>query len=304
MKISRHYALEQSPLYEMPTKAKLAELLFITRKDLKLLSETDNLYRHFPVPKRDGTQRIVDDPCDQLKRVQRRIASLIGRIAPPDVLFCPVKGRSYVNNAAHHRAGRVVHCLDIQTYYPSSPSRRVYWFFNTILKCPKDVAAILSNLACCNGSLATGSPASPVLAYYTHMDTWERVATAVKLAGCALSIYIDDVTISGTKFPKHLVWQVKEIIHGGGLRYHKEKRSVDRPCEVTGVVLRGGQLAAPNRQHRKLREAKRAKSRATDRATAAKFASTLAGLKGQMGQIDKANAHILNPLPEVRSDPV
>lgn len=300
MKTSRYYALEQSPLYKMPSKSKLADLLLVTRKDLKFLSEADNLYSHFPVPKRDGTQRIVDNPCDQLKRIQRRIASLIGRIAPPHALFCPVKGRSYVDNAAHHRAGRVVHCLDIQTYYPSSPRRRVYWFFHTIMKCPKDVSAILSGLACCNGSLATGSPASPVLAYYTHMATWERVATTVKTAGCSLSIYIDDVTISGAKVPKRLVWQVKEIIHGGGLRYHKEKRSVDRPCEVTGVVLRGGQLAAPNRQHRKLCEAKRAKSRATDPATAAKFESTLVGLKGQMGQINNANAHVL---AEVRYDP-
>jgi hypothetical protein len=158
------------------------------------------------------------------------------------------------------------------------------------MKCSEDVAATLANLACCDGHLATGSPASPILAYYAHVDVWERVALLAKGSGCALSIYIDDVTLSGAHVPQQVIWAVKRSIHGGGLRYHKEKRSVDRACEVTGVIIANGELRAPNRQHKKLQETRKAKDRNRDAANRARILGKLAGLTGQLNQIASANS--------------
>ena len=290
MMARKYHALEQSSLYRMTTRRKLATLLIVTPKDLRFLSSSANLYTHFPVAKSDGSLRMVDNPCAQLKRIQKRIAILLGRISPPDALFCPVKGRSYVDNAGQHRDGRVVHSLDIQKYFPSTARRRVYWFFNTVMKCPKDVAATLANLACCDDHLATGSPASPILAYYAHIDVWEKVALLAKAAGCNLSIYIDDMTVSGVHVPQKLIWAVKMAIYGGGLRYHKEKRSIDRACEVTGVIIASGELRAPNRQYWKVLEAKKAKDRHQDPQDRAKILGTLAGLTGQLKQIASTNS--------------
>nr|WP_281365453.1 reverse transcriptase family protein [Hyphomicrobium methylovorum] len=277
----------------MPTRRKLAELLLVTPAELRFLSTSQNLYRHFPAPKKDGSFRMIDDPCAQLKRAQKRIAKLLGRISPPDALFCPVKGRSYVGNAAVHRDGRVVHSLDVQKYFPSTTRRRIYWFFNTVMGCPEDVAGTLANLVCCDGHLATGSPASPILAYYAHIDVWEKVASLAKANGCVLSIYIDDITLSGPHVSKKLVWEVKECIHRAGLRYHKEKRSIDRACEVTGVIIDRTELKVPNRQHKKLREAKRARDRDRNSKDSAKIVGRLAGLQGQFDQI--ANGNVKRP---------
>lgn len=284
----RSYPLTSSPLYRMPSKRKLASLLNVSMSDLQRLSGHEHLYTHFPVKKKDGTSRIVDNPREQLKRVQRRLSALLARIAAPDVLFCPVKGRSYVDNAAHHRGGRVVHSLDIKKYFPSTTRRRVYWFFSSVLGCPPDVATILARIACCDEHLATGSPLIPILAYYAHVDVWEKVAQLAATHECNLSIYIDDVTLSGFHVPSTLIWDIKQVIHASGLRYHKEKRAVDRPCEVTGVVLRAGQLCVPNRQHRKLRHAKRQKDKNPDSKNLGKFA----GLVGQFLQISKANVGV------------
>jgi hypothetical protein len=157
------------------------------------------------------------------------------------------------------------------------------------MECPKDVAGTLANLACCDGHLATGSPASPILAYYAHIDVWEKVASLAKTAGCALSIYIDDMTLSGPSVTQKLIWAVKQCIHGGGLRYHKEKRSVERACEVTGVIINNGELRVPNRQHKKLREARRARDRERNSKDSASIIGRLAGLKGQFDQIANAN---------------
>src|SRR3546814_13420549 len=76
----------------------------------------------------------------------------------PSFLFCPVKGRCYVSNAARHRGNRVVHCLDIKKFFPNTPRVRVIAFFQSIMGCRADVAGILGDLCTFEGHLPTGSP--------------------------------------------------------------------------------------------------------------------------------------------------
>ena len=285
----KSYARENSPLYGMPSRRKLTELLRINMKQLRRLSGDLHLYSHFPVPKKDGSSRMVDNPRDELKRVQRRIAKFLGRILPPDILFCPVKGRSYVDNAGQHRSHRVIHSLDVQKYFPNTKSQRVYWFFHSVMLCPPDVAAVLTKIACRDGHLSTGSPLSPIMAYYTHVDVWEKVARIAKANGCVVSIWIDDITVSGPKLPTSVIWDIKHAIHAGGLRYHKEKRAVDRRAEVTGVVIRDGKLLPPNRQWRKLRNLKREVHREHQPERNRSLIGRLAGMNGQVAQIAAGN---------------
>ena len=286
---AKSYPLERSPFYRLPSRRKLAELLHVSMPELRRLSGPDHLYSHFHVAKKDGSPRLVDNPRDELKRVQRRIARLLSRIMPPEILYSPVKGRSYVDNARRHRGHRVIHSLDVQKYFLSTKSRRVYWFFHRVMLCPTDVAAVLTNIACCDGRLPTGSPLSPIMAYYAHLDVWENVARIAKTHGCVVTIWIDDVTFSGLKVPMAVVWEIKQAINGGGLRYHKEKRAVDRHAEVTGVVIREGKLLVPNRQRLKLRNLKRAKDRERRPQANKNLMGRLAGMKGQVAQIAAGN---------------
>jgi len=287
---AKTYPLEQSPIYRLPSRRKLAALLKITEADLYRLSSSGHLCSHFAVAKKGGGTRLVDNPKQELKRLQALIARLLCRIAPPEYLYCPVKGRSYVSNAAKHRNNRVIHSLDIKKYFPSTPSRRVYWFFHEVMRCPSDVAALLARLACCDGYLPTGSPLSPIMAYFAHLDVWERVARIAHENGCALSVYIDDLTIFGAKVPTAVIWQIKEAIHGSGLRYHKEKRSVDRVAEITGVIIRDGNLAIPNRQHQKLRLLAQAKQKCQKAPQMAALTARISGMRGHIAQITEANS--------------
>ncbi|MCA6120852.1 hypothetical protein J6500_02890 [Bradyrhizobium sp. WSM 1704] len=43
------------------------------------------------------------------------------------------------------------------------------------------------------------------------------------------------------------------MIRGAGLRYHKENLYVERPAEITGVIVDGGKLMPPHRQHKRIR---------------------------------------------------
>src|SRR5262245_56273425 len=135
----KSYELARSPLHALQSRKKLAQLLYVSPKELRRLSGSAHLYTHFHTTKKDGSLRPVENPRRELKVVQRRIADLLSRIEPPGFLFCPVKRRSYVDNAGQHRDGRVVHSLDVKKYFPNTRSRRVFWFFHTVMKCSRDV---------------------------------------------------------------------------------------------------------------------------------------------------------------------
>src|SRR3546814_14941861 len=117
---------------------------------------------------------------------------MLARIEPPSFLFCPVKGRCYVSNAARHRGNRVVHCLDIKKFFPNTPRVRVIAFFQSIMGCRADVAGILGDLCTFEGHLPTGSPLSPILAYYSYQlgraSCRERVCPYVSISLVAVSL--------------------------------------------------------------------------------------------------------------------
>ncbi|WP_413989691.1 hypothetical protein ACMDCR_27650 [Labrys okinawensis] len=127
------------------------------------------------------------------------------------------------------------------------------------------------------------------MAFFAHYDMWKEIASICRREGVTLTVYVDDLTVSGERVPERVMWEIKETIHGAGLRYHKEKLFVDRPAEVTGVFVVNNNISVPHKQFKKLRlaleSAKLAGSRQTKKAQL-----QLDGLKGQLSQIRKVAA--------------
>jgi retron-type reverse transcriptase len=289
MRNRKRHPLDQSPFYKLRSRKKLAEILRVDALELRRLSnESEALYTEFEVAKKDGGRRPVENPNRQLKLAQARIARLLGRILPPDYLFCPVKGRCYVSNTAQHRGQRVIRCLDIRKYFPNTSSRRVFWFFHKVMKCERDVSAVLSRIATYRGHLPTGSPLSPILSYFAHIDVWEEISTICKRENYTLTVYIDDVTVSGSRVTAKILWEIKRAIHRSGLRYHKEKKFVDRPAEVTGVIIARNSLTPANRQLKKRFEFKEAIRKHIASPASKKIEARLTGLEAQIKQITNA----------------
>jgi hypothetical protein len=280
--------LNQSRLFKVSSPLKLAEVLGLTDNALTALIAKADDYHEFDIEKKGGGKRHVENPVAPLKAVQAKIAKFLAAIEPPDFLFCPVKGRCYVTNAASHRNNRVVRCLDIKKFFPSTPSRRVFWFFETIMKCRTDVASILTSLSTFQGRLPTGSPLSPIMAYFAYYDLWAKLDSFCRERDYVMTVYIDDVTISGTKVPSSDIWLIKKMIYGYGLRYHKEKSFIDRPAEITGVIVKGGRLSVPHRQHLKRRVARQNILAGNGEEQVLK--GRLAGLDGQIKQVAMHNA--------------
>nr|WP_143840515.1 hypothetical protein [Novosphingobium panipatense] len=157
---ARLYTLKDSPFFRLRTRKKLADLLQISLSDLKEITSSEESYKRKwkhkvdkdswlevqPPPEKAPFYRPIDIPEPSLKKVQSRIAKLLSRITPPDWLFSPCKGRSYVDNAARHKGARAFWLLDIKDYFPSCTNRKLAHFFRSDLQCSKDVTAILVRL--------------------------------------------------------------------------------------------------------------------------------------------------------------
>lgn len=248
------YALRDSAFFRLRTKAKLADVLQISQSKMKRLTKLENGYFAFKKPKKDGTMRDISAPIPPLKTTQARIADLLRRVAPPDYLFAPVEGRSYVDNAARHLGSRSFRLLDIENFFPSCTFNKVLWFFRTRMECSPDVAYILAKIATENDVLPQGSPCSPILAYFAYIDMWTEIDECVRADACKLSVYADDLTISGETVHERTAWVIKSILHRHGHKYarHKERSRRDRAVEVTGVMLTREGVKPPNRQRRKI----------------------------------------------------
>lgn len=266
---SSPHTFRDNALYRIRTPARLAKILQISMEDLSTISSLAEPYRRRwkskkgdiwrkdePLGSDANAFRPIDIPDRRLKRVQARIAFLLSKVTPPDWLFSPVKGRSYVDNAARHKAGTAFWLLDIEDYFPSCSGSAVAGFFLNQMDCSKDVTAILTRIVTNEQALPQGSPCSPILAYFSKYDMWKEIGIIVQDAGLIHSVYADDITISGSVVPAAIIWDIKKAVrkHGLSLSTNKEVSLFGSAADVTGVIIVNGELRLPNRQYKKLFE--------------------------------------------------
>ena len=286
----KYHPLDQSRLYKVTTRRKLAAVFGMAEAELQKLVAMPKPFssRHLEVV-RNGVAKVrhVQEPRGPLRPVHIRVRKLLSRIEPPGFLFCPVKGRSYVSNAAVHIGSKELRTLDVANYFPSTPRHRVYWFFNTVMNCSTDVASILAKLLTSDGNLATGSTASPILSFYAFQDMWLKVADLAHTANCKLSVYMDDVTVSGDQVSEALMWAIRSQVHSRGLKYHKERYYRGSKGEVTGVIVRDGKTVLPNRQRKKLYDLKADLRKTDDANLSSSIQSRIAGMNNQQKQVEQ-----------------
>ncbi len=120
---TRH-PLDQSRLYSIHSRARFAALFGLTRHTLDELLTMDRPYsKRVLEEKRKGKVKLrpIQEPRGPLRPIHVVVRKALSRIQPPDFLFCPVKRRSYVSNAAQHVGAKEIRTLDIQTYFASTP---------------------------------------------------------------------------------------------------------------------------------------------------------------------------------------
>lgn len=294
-------SLRGNALFRVSNRKLLSERLLVSQSAINAALEVPDRYirkwksksgdewrNEQPDASEIGLFRPIDIPHPYIKSLQSRVAKLLSSSHAPDWLFSPVKGRSYVDNAARHIGANAFYMLDIADYFPSCRASAVAGLFLKELECPKDVAAILTNVATKDGSLPQGSPCSPILAFYSKMRMWNEIAEIVAGAGLTHSVYADDLTISGDAIPGAVIWAIKQSIHKHGLKLRSDKEGFcqARPADITGAIVTENGLRLPNRQFKRLAElrARRHHAREDERE---KIDRQIAGRLAQREQVER-----------------
>jgi len=48
------------------------------------------------------------------------------------------------------------------------------------------------------------------MSFYAHLNMWEEISEHTRKEGCTLTVYMDDITISGPQVPERLMWKIKK----------------------------------------------------------------------------------------------
>ena len=244
----KEYPIDQSPLYKLVGLNRLEACLGIDLKRIDKLVK-DGSYRTW-INKND---REIQHPIGWLGQVHSKIAQLLSRIETPDYVYHK-RGRSHVKNAAEHIGYHLVAKTDISNYYPSITKASLKSMFIKQFKCAIDVAGLLADICTYESThLATGSPVSGYLAFWASKEFFDKVNVLSKTRGCIFTLYVDDLTISGSAATKSLLQEVRALAKINGLRTKSTKSKTFAPHAakiLTGVVVRGNECLLPNKRHK------------------------------------------------------
>ena len=102
-------------------------------KNDDMLKQSNITSKTHPYIDKTKKPRLIEAPQAELKIVQRRIKTLLGKIQTPDNVFSGIKGKSYPENARMHIGGRKrnLYKTDLTAFFHLSVERMFINFLIT-----------------------------------------------------------------------------------------------------------------------------------------------------------------------------
>lgn len=245
------YLFSDSPWTQDLTQRDLAELIRWKKHQLEALVRDKERYTKRKTELIGSKLRDLAVPTGKLRTVHERLKFHLNKIKQPPYLFSPRKGRSQRDNAEHHVDQVQVLSLDIKQFYPSTSDEHIFRWAYHVAGLRSDVAGLLVKVVAIDGKMPFGSPVSPVLTTHVHRPMFDEIYELCRSQGLKMSLWVDDLTISGQFIRGELVEAIRAIIRKQGFKTHKIKFRSNgrakgaRPVVVTGVPMRSGRVDAP-----------------------------------------------------------
>jgi RNA-directed DNA polymerase len=202
-----------------------------------------------------GKTRELIYPSGRFRRVHERLKFHCSKIRHGAYLFSPRKGYAQRDNALLHVGQRQFLMLDIKQFYPSTTREHVFRWALHKAGMFEDVATVFTELCTIDDRVSFGSPLTPVLATIVHRDMFDEIAAECWKRGLKISVWVDDIVVSGDFVRGDLLDRIREIIASYGLRSHKlQYREGARAVSITGIDVRGGAVFAPNSLNVRVRD--------------------------------------------------
>ena len=167
---------------------------------LDLDSRSQDCYRPYPKKKDNKKTRIIDNPNDELKKVQKSIDKNILSLASkrlPKYMYGARSGMSMADCAKVHVGRPALLSMDLSQCYSSISAARVYIFFRKKLRFSRKIATLLTDLTTFEGHLPQGSPASPSLCNLILEPIVRNLKGLSDKSSTVMSHFMDDFFFSG-----------------------------------------------------------------------------------------------------------
>ena len=244
---------------EVNDRERLAILLDVPLQKLTYIlyvKKTDNCYKQFQIPKKDGIMRIICAPNDELKVIQRKLANELWKYhlyymekknIESNISHGFVKGRSILTNANIHVNKKYIVNMDIEDFFPSIHFGRVRGYFNKSneFNLSENVSTIIAQLTCYQGVLPQGAPTSPILANLLCNILDMRLLKVCAKYKVDYSRYADDMTFStNDKYfivnQSRFIDEIEKEVEEFGFKINKKKTRLDfysSRQNVTGLIV-------------------------------------------------------------------
>lgn len=237
----------------------------------RLIATAPKRYKTFPIPKRDGSERIIAQPAFEIKALQRvAISRYLSKLPVHDSAYAYVKGKSIRSNALRHVHSSYILKLDFKNFFYSI---RPADLERVLLQRPVDGLPRLDftdlyNLLFWGAGgfaarcLSIGAPSSPMVSNIVMYEFDKRASEIAAELKLTYTRYADDITVSSSNGQSALLRFEREIaslIRSQSLMldFNERKRGMygrgDRRM-VTGLILTPtGQVSIGRDRKRKIR---------------------------------------------------
>lgn len=285
------YPLNQSPLYCLRSRRKLAELLGVQLEEVEeLANASPPAYTTYPKKfERNGKEktRWIERPKPLLRTVQRRLSRLLDRIEPPEYLHSGYRKRSYLTNARQHPCNVRIAKIDVKKFFPNASGSYVHRCFKDTFHCSPDVAVMLTKLVTFEGHIPTGGNSSTMVSFWAYKPMFDEINALAASCGLRMSCCVDDMTFSGPAATAGFLEKVRRIIVRFGLRGHKRHCfEATVPKVVTGVALTTKGYRLPNARRKRLHECFGAFNAESDRKEKVRLGTKLLGCATEAAQVE------------------
>ena len=206
---------------------RLGQLLSLPPSVLQAAADNaDRYYRSFQkrlVKNGRLKLRQIDHPTGLLEMIQKRIKErILATFTFPEYMNGGVKGRSPVTNARPHVRQPEVVNVDIENFFGSVTAEAVSRAWREHFRSGNDVTWLLTRLTTYKRHLPQGARTSTALANLALLPVARELEAYAQERGLHFSIYVDDVTVSGSAASEmidHIARKLGE--YGFSLSRHK-----------------------------------------------------------------------------------
>lgn len=198
-------------------------------------------YKRYRIPKRDGSERLIEQPTKELKAIQAWILrNILDQLSASNNATAYKRGTTLLNNVVPHESNRYFFCVDIEDFFPSVTIGKIFRVFKVVGYSPR-ISLLLASLCSSGKGLPQGGVTSPALSNLTSSLMDKRLSGLCARHNVNYTRYADDMTFSSNN-PKILVrvsGTIVKIIQSQGYYINQKKLKFLGPhnsCKITGLV--------------------------------------------------------------------